>query len=340
MKWGSGSLSSSSSPPLLTLLFFFPSSPFVPPFFLLTPDTANSFPPPLYLLPSFQFFFFLCYFSSPFIILWVFCPSTHSFPLFNQYTYSNFLLLLLHSFPQLSATIIDVSFKLLFPVKWKDTEMLEHFTPKMGNLLNFWELQGFSGPQSSFTLYPSVFCLDIPRHFSLFASIFLCLVLLIINLVISILCIKSLRAKTVTQEWDTVLTGVYIYIYTHTDICIYKISVFWCYLRRWTQCNQIKCCIQFISAFSFPSFLPISSFLPFFPFFFISPLPSPPPFFKYNTQPSSVEIQVNAAIQKTDWPASRIATKWHLWAFHSLVLCHDSAQCPMWSILLPVWSKE
>ena len=70
--------------------------------------------------------------------------------------------------------------------------------------------------------------------------------------------------------------------------------------------------------------------------FFSFPLPSPPLFFfKYNTQPSSVEIQVNAAIQKTDWPASRIATKWHLWAFHSLVLCHDSAQCPMWSILLP-----
>ena len=80
----------------------------------------------------------------------------------------------------------------------------------------------------------------------------------------------------------------------------------------------------YISAFSFlpPSLLSFLSF----------PLPSPPLFFfKYNTQQSSVEIQVNAAIQKTDWPAST-ATKWHLWAFHSLVLCHDSAQCPMWSI--------
>ena len=81
-----------------------------------------------------------------------------------------------------------------------------------------------------------------------------------------------------------------------------------------------------------PPYFPPSSLFSFFSF----PLPSPPLFFfKYNTQPSSVEIQVNAAIQKTDWPASRIATKWHLWAFHSLVLCHDSAQCPMWSILLP-----
>lgn len=86
----------------------------------------------------------------------------------------------------------------------------------------------------------------------------------------------------------------------------------------------------------FPSSLPLSLLPPSLLSFLSFPLPSPPLFFfKYSTQQSSVEIQVNAAIQKTDWPASRIATKWHLWAFHSLVLCHDNAQCPMWSILFP-----
>ena len=114
-----------------------PTPPFLPPplllflhFFLLLPTLPIPFLLPLYLYPLFSFSFVFVTSLPPFIILWVLCPSTHSFPLFNQYTYSNFLCF--SSFlPASSPTIIDVSFKLLFPVKWTDTEMLELFyTPK------------------------------------------------------------------------------------------------------------------------------------------------------------------------------------------------------------------
>lgn len=138
LRSGSGSLSSSSSrpsphPPLSFPLLAFCSSIFPP-----TPDTANSFPPPpFYLYPLFSFSFSL-FFSSPFIILWVFCPSTHSFPLFNQSTPIQTFLCFSPFLPLPLPLSFDVSFKLLF--RWSGRghrRCLNYFIHQNGNLLNF-----------------------------------------------------------------------------------------------------------------------------------------------------------------------------------------------------------
>lgn len=58
--------------------------PFVPPSFFLLPTLSIPFPLPLYLYPLFKFSFFFGTSLPLFIILWLLCPSTHFFPLYNQ----------------------------------------------------------------------------------------------------------------------------------------------------------------------------------------------------------------------------------------------------------------
>lgn len=133
------------------IFFFLPAPPPLPPL---------SLPPSLLLFLHFSSYSRHCQFlsSSPFtftlfsiflfslllllplcIILELLCPSTHSFPLFNQYTYPNFLFLHFFSFLSTSPTIANLlSFKLISGevAEYRDAWIILH--TEIRKLLNFW----------------------------------------------------------------------------------------------------------------------------------------------------------------------------------------------------------
>lgn len=149
------SLSSSSSPPLLLPL---PSlslpSPFVPPFFFLLPTLSIPFLPPLYLYALFNFSFFFVTSLPPFTILGLLCPSTHFFPVFNQYSYQTFFFFtsFLFLLPLLLSQLVIVQTYL-----WRSERIqrcLNSFTRQNVLILHFLRAPGWFRVQSSATLPP------------------------------------------------------------------------------------------------------------------------------------------------------------------------------------------